>query len=63
VRAEYGNPPEELWVRGRSAFLTTYLNKSTLFHTSWGVRYEEQARSNMTQELADLKSLVEVAEL
>lgn len=56
VRAEYGNPPEELWVRGRSAFLTTYLNKPVLFHTSWGARYEEQARSNMIQERRDLEA-------
>lgn len=59
VRAEYGpNLPEESWVRGRSAFLTTYLEKPTLFHTAWGARYEQQARINMSKELFDLKEML-----
>lgn len=55
IKAEYGPLlPFESWVRGRVAFLTSYLDRPFLFHTSWGARFEARARENMKEELSNL---------
>ncbi len=56
VRAEYSMFTEEEWEAGRQAFLEDFLTRETIFHTSWGAQFEEQARKNMMAELALLRN-------
>lgn len=45
----------EPWREGRTKFLEAYLNRPTLFFTSWGAEYELPARHYMETELRALK--------
>ena len=52
VREEFCGFDDQMWFRGRKAFLESYLSREHLYHTEVGRKYwEEKARSNMQKEL------------
>lgn len=50
VKQEYPNITNEQWVKGRIAFLTSMLNRPSIYLTAWGSRFETEARYNITKE-------------
>jgi predicted metal-dependent HD superfamily phosphohydrolase len=55
VRREFASIPTPMFDRGRAAFLTKQLARTTLFHTPWfHARHEANARANLARELATL---------
>ena len=55
VRAEYAHVPDDAWRTGRRAVLRSFLDRPTIFHTHVGRdRWESQARTNISDELATL---------
>jgi predicted metal-dependent HD superfamily phosphohydrolase len=55
VREEYAYVPEPLYRAGRAAILGRFLESEALFADPiWAGRYETQARSNLTREIAAL---------
>lgn len=56
IREEYKMFSDQQWEAGRQAFLEDFLTRETIFHTSWGAQFEEQARKNMMAELALLRN-------
>ncbi|HVL42995.1 MAG TPA: phosphohydrolase [Brevundimonas sp.] len=55
IRFEYGHVPEPLYRAGRAAILGRFLEGGRLFADPvWADRYEEQARANLTREIAAL---------
>ena len=55
VREEYAYVPEPLYRAGRAAILGRFLESEALFGDPiWAGRYETQARSNLTREIAAL---------
>lgn len=55
VREEYAHVPDPMWQTGRSEVLKRLLEANTLFpDTAFRERLEEQARTNMTEELRAL---------
>lgn len=51
VKDEYPGITDEQWMVGRLTFLESFLARNTIYHTSWGARLEQSARSNMQAEL------------
>jgi predicted metal-dependent HD superfamily phosphohydrolase len=52
IRQEFEFATDEQWYYGRQAFLTNFLGRDTVFHTSIGQnRWEADARRNMNLEL------------
>lgn len=51
---EFGQPDDEAWTEGRRAFLMNYLNRHKIFHLPGQEELEEQARTNMQEELKAL---------
>ncbi|MEU3013562.1 HD domain-containing protein [Nocardia asteroides] len=55
VRTEYAHVPDDLFRAGRAAVLRTLANQPVLYRTPAArARYEERARANLTEELAQL---------
>jgi predicted metal-dependent HD superfamily phosphohydrolase len=55
IREEYAYVPEPLYRAGRAAILGRFLESEALFADPvWAGRYETQARSNLTREIAAL---------
>lgn len=55
VRREFSSIPTPMFDRGREAFLTQQLTRTSLFHTPWfRARHEQAARTNLARELATL---------
>lgn len=55
IREEYAHVPEPLYRAGRAAILGRFLESGVLFADPvWAGRYETQARSNLTREIAAL---------
>jgi predicted metal-dependent HD superfamily phosphohydrolase len=57
VRREYAHVDDESFALGRSAVLSTLLDRPALFHTAYGRReWEAAARANVTAELTRLRA-------
>lgn len=55
IRQEYIHVPDALYRPGRAAVLSRFLQSPRLFaDPAWAVRYEAQARANLTREIAAL---------
>ncbi|GAD82027.1 metal-dependent phosphohydrolase [Nocardia asteroides NBRC 15531] len=55
VRTEYAHVPDDLFRAGRAAVLRTLANQPVLYRTPAArARYEERARANLAEELAQL---------
>lgn len=55
VRAEYAHVTDDAWRTGRRDVLRGFLDRPTIFHTDAGrARWESQARTNISEELATL---------
>ncbi|QLF83406.1 hydrolase [Rhodococcus phage NiceHouse] len=52
IRKEYAFATDEQWYHGRKAFLDSFLNRESIYHTQIGLRrWEDDARRNMQLEL------------
>jgi predicted metal-dependent HD superfamily phosphohydrolase len=59
VRAEYHHASDDAWTTGRMAVLQGFLNRETIFATKSGRHsWEQTARSNLANELAELGAAV-----
>lgn len=59
IRCEFGGVPRFLYRRGRMAFLSAFLARPRLFHTTRGIeRCEKSARRNLDAELRELRGSV-----
>ena len=57
IRAEYAHVPEEMYRPGRAAVLTRFLAAPVIYpDPGFRRRYEEQARANITREIARLEA-------
>lgn len=55
IREEMPHLSQQEWVKGRTAFLTRFLERERFFATEIGyVRWERRARANLEEELAGL---------
>ena len=58
IRTEYSFADDEMWKQGRSAFLKSFIQRAEegkLYHTrEFAAAYTQQARDNMSRELAKL---------
>ncbi|NYJ02758.1 putative metal-dependent HD superfamily phosphohydrolase [Nocardioides thalensis] len=55
VRAEYGHLTDEVFRKGRTAVLTSLLERPLIFRTAHGrEHWEERARANIERELAEI---------
>jgi predicted metal-dependent HD superfamily phosphohydrolase len=49
IRAEYAHVGDADFTAGRAAFFATMLQRERLFHTTFGARFEAQARANLVR--------------
>jgi predicted metal-dependent HD superfamily phosphohydrolase len=57
IRAEYSHVPLEKFIAGRTAILTRFLDRPSIYYSETGYRlFENPARANLTQLIHDLNS-------
>ncbi|HEX6334783.1 MAG TPA: hypothetical protein VFZ78_11190 [Flavisolibacter sp.] len=54
VRRELSAVPDALFRAGRARVLERFLQRDKIFLTNWFMRYEQQARENITREMSSL---------
>lgn len=59
IRAELPDITDEQWRHGRPAFMSRFLEREWVYHSTYGrAHWEKRARTNLTREIEELSSSV-----